>query len=322
MNGCLRIVLIFLGLSLLVVLIGPMVIPLPPLADTVPPRELADPDSSFVDVDGLQLHYKVKGQGEPTLVLLHGFGASVFSWRKVMAPLSESGTVIAFDRPGFGLTARPMPGEYGDQKPYSPEAQAELTVALMDELGVEKAVLAGHSAGGGLAALTALEHPERVQALVLEDAAIYGQGGTPRWLHPVLATPQMNRRGPLIVRSLVRWGEAVIRFAWEDPDRITMELVSGYKKPLQADNWDQALWELILASHPLGLEEQLGDITVPTLVVSGAHDRIVPPENSTRLARELPNAELVVISNCGHVPHEECPEEFVQPVVDFVSAQP
>ena len=105
----------------------------------------------------------------PTLVLLHGLAASVFSWREVMEPLSAVGTVIAFDRPAFGLTGRPMPGDWADENPYSPEIQPNLTVSLMDKLGMEKAVLVGHSAGGTIAVHTALRHPDRVEALVLVD---------------------------------------------------------------------------------------------------------------------------------------------------------
>jgi len=322
MRGCLRIALILVALFLLLLVVGPFLIPVHPSEDRLPPAELADADSLFVDVNGLWVHYKTVGQGDPTLVLLHGFGASVFSWRKVMAPLADVGTVIAFDRPAFGLTERTMPDEWSGQNPYSREAQADLTVALMDELGVEKAVLIGHSAGGTIAVLTALRYPERVQALVLEDAAIYQQGGTPGWLRPLLLTPQMSRVGPLMVRSSVSWGEAVIRTAWNDPNKITMELVSGYRKPLQAENWDRALWELILATHPLDLEAHLGDISVPTLVTTGEGDRIVPSDQSVRLEAELPNAELVVIPVCGHVPHEECPGPFLSAVTDFVGDLP
>jgi pimeloyl-ACP methyl ester carboxylesterase len=272
-----------------------------------------------VDVDGLSVHYKVVGQGEPTILLLHGFAASVFSWRKVMEPLGEMGTVIAFDRPAFGLTERPMPGEWADENPYTPEAQANLTVRLMDELGVERAVLVGHSAGGSIALLTTLCYPERVEALVLEDASVYEVNGAPEWLHPLLHIPQMDRLGPVMVRSLVLWGEAAIRTACHDPDKITVELVSGYKKPLQAENWDRALWELVLASHPLGLGDRLEEVTVPVLVVTGEHDRIVLARNSERLAEELPRADLAVIPNCGHVPHEECPSLFLEAVSDFLA---
>ena len=292
------------------------------VADTVPVEQLAESDSLFVDVDGLQVHYKVAGEDDRTLVLLHGFAASVFSWRKVMEPLSEAGTVIAFDRPAFGLTQRPMPGVWGVQNPYSPEAQADLTVALMDELGVEKAVLVGHSAGGTVALLTALRYGERVEALILEDASVYERSGTPEWMQPILRTPPVSRLGPLAVRSITLWGEAAIRTAWDDPDKITVELISGYKKPLEAENWDRALWELVLASHPLNLEERLDELSVPVLVITGERDRIVLTRNSERLAAELPGAELVVMPDCGHVPHEECPEGFLQATTGFLSRLP
>jgi pimeloyl-ACP methyl ester carboxylesterase len=322
MKRCLHLALILLALLLCLLLVGPLLIPGASLEGTVRPEQLGDPDSLFIDVDDLQVHYKMAGRGEYTLVLLHGFGASIYSWREVMAPLAARGTVISFDRPAFGLTERPMPGEWSGDNPYSPEAQADLTVALMDELGVERAVLVGHSCGGTIAVLTALRHPERVAALVLVDAAIYTQGGTPSWLRPVLATPQMRGLGPLMVRSIVGWGEAVISRAWNDPDRITPELLSGYKKPLQAEDWDRALWEFVLTSHPLGLDEQLDSIQVPALVITGDNDRIVPTQESERLAAELPNSQLVVIPHCGHVPQEERPEEFLQAVTGFVTELP
>jgi pimeloyl-ACP methyl ester carboxylesterase len=322
MKGCLRTFLILVSLSLLAVVIGPLVLPLPPPEDTLPPQELADLDSLFAEVDGLEVHYKLAGEGEPAFVLLHGFAASAFSWRKVTEPLGGLGYVIAFDRPAFGLTERPMPDEWSGENPYSPEAQSDLTIALMDELGVEKAVLVGHSAGGTIAAFTALRHPGRVEALILEDAAIYTQGGTPGWVRPLLLTPQMRRLGPVLVRSIARWGEGVIERAWDDPEKITLELLSGYKKPLEAENWDRALWEFTLASHPLGLGARLQEITVPVLVVSGDNDRIVPTEESVRLAEELPHAELVVIPRCGHVPHEECPGAFLHAVADFMGRLP
>jgi pimeloyl-ACP methyl ester carboxylesterase len=322
MRGARPIALIVAALVLFLIVVCPFVIPVPALGETVPPEELADPDSLFAEVNGLRVHYKEAGQGEPAIVLLHGFGASVYSWRETMAPLGDVGTVIAFDRPGFGLTSRPLPGEWGGENPYTPEAQADLTVALMEKLGVERAVLMGHSAGGTIALLTALRHPERVQALVLVDAAVYGQTGTPDWLRPLLLFPPMRRWGPFLARFLVRSAEAVIRTAWSDPDKITMELLSGYKKPLQAQNWDRALWELILASHPLGLEAQLDQVMVPTLVITGGDDRIVPADNSERLASELPDAELVVIPDCGHVPQEECPGTFLRAVTAFLEELP
>jgi pimeloyl-ACP methyl ester carboxylesterase len=300
-------------------LAGPLVLPMAGVRGAVPVEQLAEPDSQFVDVDGLRVHYKVIGQGEPTIILLHGFAASVFSWHKVMGPLGEEGTVVAFDRPAFGLTERPMPGEWPGENPYSPEAQADLTVGLMDELGVDRAVLVGHSAGGTTALLTALRYPERVQALVLEGAAVYDYAATPDWLSPLLGTSLLRRVGPLLVRSVTLLGEAVIREAWSDPDKITVELISGYRKPLQAENWDRALWEVVVARHPLGLDERLDEVSVPALVLTGENDRIVPTRSSERLAAELPRAELVVVPGCGHVPHEECPGAFLEAVSGFLA---
>jgi len=286
----------------------------------MPVEQLADPDSRFADLNGVKVHYKVAGEGQPAVVLLHGFAASLFSWREVIGPLAESHTVVAFDRPGFGLTERPLPGEWEGQSPYSPEAQADLTVALMDELGIDRAVLVGNSAGGTVAALTALRYPERVEALVLVDPAIYQGGmqfpGVVRWL---LGTPQARRLGPLFVRSIRDWGLEFGRSAWHDPSKITDEIWDGYTKPLQAENWDKGLYEVTLASRSLGLDKQLDEIQVPVLVVTGDDDRIVPTEQSIRLAGELPSAELALAPNCGHVPHEECPEFFLAVVNRFLA---
>ena len=87
------------------------------------------------------MHTKTAGQGELPLVLLHGFGASTYTWREVWEPLAQDHPVVAFDRPAFGLTERPMPGDWAGRSPYSAEAQVDQTVALMDKLGIDQAVL-------------------------------------------------------------------------------------------------------------------------------------------------------------------------------------
>jgi pimeloyl-ACP methyl ester carboxylesterase len=315
-----KIIAAVVTLLLLVLIVGPFLVPVSPLEDTVPPKELADADSRFIQVNGLEVHYKTRGAGEPNLLLLHGFAASVFSWREVMAPLGEVGAVVAFDRPAFGLTERPMPGEWQGESPYTPKAQVALTVALMDALGIQKAVLVGNSAGGTIAVLTALRHPERVEALVLVDAAIYAGGGSPAFLRPLLRTPQMRRLGPLFARAIKNWGEDFGRSAWHDPAKLTPKIWAGYKKPLQAENWDRALWQLTVDSRSPNLAERLDEIQIPVLVVTGDDDRIVPTGQSLRLADELPNAQLALIPDCGHVPHEECPQAFLQAARAFLES--
>ena len=314
-----HVLLIVLAALAALVLVGPLLLPVPSLTGTVPPQELADADSRFIDVAGLNVHYRMMGEGSPTLVLLHGFAASTFSWREVMELLSAQATVVAFDRPSSGLTERPMPGDWpAGESPYSRTAQADQTIALMDALGIERAVLVGNSAGGTIAVLTALLHPERVQALVLVDAAIYTEGGAPTWLLPLLATPHMRRIGPLLVRSIQTRGERLLELAWHDPSKITDDVRAGYRQPLRAQNWDRALWELIVAARALDLPAELDQITVPTLVITGDDDRIVPTDESIRLAGEMSNTELVVIPACGHTPQEECPEAFLEAVTGFL----
>jgi pimeloyl-ACP methyl ester carboxylesterase len=312
-----RILLALLIILLLGVLVGPFLIPVQPLEETFPPQALADPDSQFIEINGLSIHVKTAGEGEPVFVLLHGFGASLYSWQAVMQPLSQLGTVIAFDRPAFGLTERPL--TWQGQNPYSHEAQVALVIGLMDHFGVEQAILAGNSAGGTVAMQTALAYPERVSALILVDPAVYTGGGAPVWVRPLLATPQMRHLGPLVARQIQRRGPELIDLAWHDSSQIPPETLENYQKPLQVENWDKALWEFTLASRPSGLDKRLGEFGLPVLVITGDDDRIVPTADSIRLAGELPNAQLVVIPNAGHVPHEERPTEFMEAVTSFMS---
>jgi pimeloyl-ACP methyl ester carboxylesterase len=239
-----------------------------------------------------------------------------------MAPLSQLGTVVAFDRPAFGLTERPLPGQWQGENPYTTEAQVSLTLALMDKLGVPQAILVGNSAGGTIAMLTALRAPERVPALILVSPAVYGGGGAPSWVRLLSGLPQVRRIGPWLVRSLVARLEDSLPSAWHDPSKITSEVWVGYKKPLQAENWDRAFWEFTLAGRPQDIDKQLDRITLPTLVVTGDDDRWVPTAQSVRLGQELPKAELAVIPNCGHVSQEECPQKFMAAVTSFLAEMP
>ena len=304
-----------------ILLIAPLLYPVAPLTGTVPERELADPDSRFVEVNGVTVHYKEMGQGEPVFILLHGFGASEFSWREVMEPLSTSGRVIAYDRPAFGLTERPMEGNWTGTNPYSVQGNVELLDGLMDELGVDKAILVGNSAGGEIAAAYAIEHPERVQGLVLVDPAVGdgSRGPFPQWAVSLMASPQIRHIAPLLVRTIAgEMGNDTIRMAWHDPSRIDPEVYEGYRKPLKANNWDKALYEFTIAGNPVNYSGRLADLTMPVLVVTGDDDRIVPTEQSIQLSREIPGAELVVLKDCGHVPQEECPDQFMTSMQSFL----
>jgi pimeloyl-ACP methyl ester carboxylesterase len=132
----------------------------------------------------------------------------------------------------------------------------------------------------------------------------------------------MDRLGPLLARTIATRGEAFLKSAYHDPSLVTEEIMVGYKRPLQVENWDQALWAFTKASRPLGLDQKVEQISVPTLVIMGDDDRIVPTEDSLRLAKEIPGARLVVIEACGHLPQEECPGEFLDAVGAFGESLP
>lgn len=297
--------------------IVPLVLPIGELADTVPERELARSDSAFVRIGELDVHVLEQGSGEPAIILLHGFGASVLNWEDVRRPLSELGRTVAFDRPGFGLTSRPL--EWEGVNPYGMDGQLALLDDLMTALDVEAAILVGHSAGGTLAAKFALERPERTLGLVLSSPAIHESGGPPAWARPLLHTPQMNRLGPLVMRQFAgEPGEGLIRSAWSDPSRISLEVLERYRVPLRAENWDYALWELTKASRPTFVSGRLASLAVPTLVITGADDEIVPVEHSRAVAAGIPDARLEILPACGHVAHEECPTKFLAAVSPFI----
>jgi pimeloyl-ACP methyl ester carboxylesterase len=305
------------------IVVVPFFVAAPPLENTITEQELASSNSLFVDVNDVTLHYKETpptAETDLTFILLHGFGSSLATWNNVTADLSQYGRVIAFDRPAFGLTERPLRGTWEGTNPYSPEGQVELTLGLMDELGIDKAVLVGNSAGGAIAAQVALEHPGRVAGLILVDAAIYQGGGSPAWVRPFLYTPQMNRVGPLIMRQFGgEPGENFLRSAWSNPENIPESTWESYREPLRVNDWDKALWELTKASRRPNFVNKLTSLDAPTLVLNGADDKIVSLELSERLSQAIPGAAFVQFESCGHLPQEECPEPFMQAVEEWLA---
>jgi pimeloyl-ACP methyl ester carboxylesterase len=311
-------VLFWVVLSLIILaLIVPLLIPVPPLENTRPVEALADPDSLFATIDGINFHYKTAGAAGPDLVLLHGFGASQYSWREVMPALAENHTVYAYDRLAFGLTERPA--TWTGDNPYTPAASIRQLGLLLDSWMVSEAILIGNSAGGAVAMEYALAHPDQIKALILVSPAL--GGGSPlagyAWLY---ATPQIQRLGPLLVRGIQDSGLETIDQAWHDPSKQPADTIPLYTKPLQAENWDLALWYLSTTGEASSLPERLGEFSLPILVITGDDDRIVPTQSTVEVARKLPRAELVVLENCGHVPQEECPEAFLQAVLSFIGS--
>lgn len=313
---------------ILLLLIGPFLLPVTPLKDTRPAAGLAGPDSSFTVSTGLNVHYvgmdgsTADGpQLRQPLVLLHGYLFNTDSFRDVQPQLAAAGPVVSFDRPGFGLTDRPTRANFGDGvNPYSTEGQVELTRGFLDSLGIDRAVLFGHSSGAVAAIDFALAHPERVAGLVLVAPAVTGNASAPAWLGPVLRSPQMNRVGPLLMRQLAGDpGGGFMSANWGNPDRIDDAAVRAFHRNFAVDDWDRGLWEVSRASSDPDFLDRLGTLSQPVLLLAGGLDTIVPALDTQQLSGHFPDATFRLLDDCGHVVHEECADEVSAMTLDWLA---
>jgi len=314
-------VLLFFVLIILLLIFGPLIMPLPPLDGIQPVSELLYDDSQFVDINGVNIHYQEKiseTKSKTLILLLHGFGSSTYSWQRIIEPLSKFGTVIAYDRPAFGLTERVTPGVDINYNPYPLSYQPEIINFFIEQNNIEKVILIGNSAGGTVAIQAALDYPEKIDGLILISPAVYGGGGAPKWIKPLLNLPQMDRLGPVLVRTIRERGLELLKMAWANPENIQPQDLENYQKPLSVDGWDVALWEFTKVNGDNNLESRLNEIQIPVVVISGAQDKIIPPDQSEKLSSELLNSEIFILPNCGHVPQEECPIELMEIIDDYL----
>ncbi len=223
------------------------------------------PADRFVRVGEQLVHVEQAGEGEP-VVLIHGFGASTYSWRKVMPALGASHRVVAIDLNGFGYTQRPA-----SRASYTREAQGKLVLGTMDALGIDRAHIVGHSYGGGLTLYLASRHPERFRTMVLVDssAPTYSDDRRSRAaaLRPLDA---LFVRAFALRPSAVRKG--LLRSFYDD-SLVTPELVQAYLDRLAVEGVSDAFYGLT-APAPPGEPVELEKIEVPALVVWGAHDEL------------------------------------------------
>lgn len=303
-------------------LIVPMVIPFDS-SGTKTNIEAAGVNAEFAMINDINVHIDTeaysgnRAENVPLFILLHGFGASTFSWRYVMDSMSKQGEVLAYDRPGFGFTDRPT--SWTGANPYGFEGNFEILDGLIAEFGKDQEViLVGHSAGGSLAAEYARLNPEKVQRLILVAPAVYSNGTGTSWINPLKVIPQIDRLGPFLVREIATSGQDLLKRSYYDQSQLTEEVRQGYTAPLQIKGWERAFWEFSTAPRDSKLVENLDSINQPTLLITGKFDEVVPTANTEKLATEIKNNKLVLVPKSAHLPQEEQPNIFNSEVATWV----
>lgn len=272
----------------------------------------APPPSDFIEVDGQIVHYRDQGpSGDPLpLVLIHGTSASLHTWEGWVAGLSTARRVISFDLPGFGLTGPNAEGDYTDAR------YVAFVRGLLARLGVERAIVVGNSLGGEIAWQLALADPARVAGLVLVDAA--GHKFEPESLPlgfriariPVLREPM---RWVLPRRAI----EDSVLDVYGDPSRVTAALVDRYYELALREGNRVALMRRMDQLAP-GPVERLPEIKVPTLILWGGRDRLIPLRWGEAFNQAIPGSRLVVFPKLGHVPQEEDPAATLAALRDWL----
>jgi len=269
--------------------------------------------SQFITVRGMQVHLRDEGSREDPvpIVLLHGTGASLHTWEGWTRELTRERRVIRFDLPGFGLTG-PSPDGV-----YTVESYIDTVLAVADTLGVQRFVLAGNSLGGYVAWATAVLHPERVERLILVDAAGYPfESQSVPLAFRIARTPLLN----VLMRDVLPRGvvERSLRDVYGDPTRVMPELVDRYFDLTTRAGNRAALVARFDQTKPGSLATRVREIQVPTLILWGGKDRLIPLENGARFARDIEGSQLVVFDTLGHVPHEEDPARTIAAVLPFI----
>ena len=300
---------------LLVLLIAPFFVP-NASSGTENYRQVAGPMATFTNVGGVEIHYqKLAYSGDcncqpPLILLLHGFGASNFTWRDIARPLTKFGQVVAFERPAYGFTERPT--SWSGLNPFSDEYVLDVLSSLVERFGTNrKIVLVGHSAGANLATQWAQAHPSDVSSLILLAPAVLTSGGLPGWLKPVTYLPEVAHLGPVLVGQVAQFGDSIIRSSFVNQSVVTPSVLAGYHAPLQIRGWESALWRSTLGERNSAFKDHLSEMKTATLIITGDQDTIVPTEQSKQLAKIMPNAQLVVIPKAGHLAHEEYPLQIL-----------
>lgn len=314
--------------GLLVLALIPFLLDVPAGADASAESLLATgaaPNATVVTVEGRRTVVATAGRSsDPALVLIHGFGGSTFGWRHVMEPLAASGWyVVALDLPGFGLAEKGWGGAYDHA------SHARFVLAVMNQMQINQAVLAGHSMGGNVVSWVAALAPERIRALALIDAAIVSPTVTPSTAaSTALSLPTLRRATRILIRSAfteATFGE-LLSSAFAVKSAATPETIRGYAAASQLEDWDLALLGILRDAGANALPAPIEEIVahsgaaIPTLILWGSEDSWVPISASESLRDALPAATYVVLPGLGHVPFEEAPVAFTTALQEWLAA--
>lgn len=266
-------------------------------------------DDRMMEIAGAKVRVRIEGpEDAPPIILMHGFIYSLETWDAWAAALKTDHRVIRFDLLGHGLSG-PDP-----QRRYSPEERAAFVGDIMDALGVERAIIGGNSLGGLAAWRFASTAPERVEALIMVSPGGYpanGVGDTPLSPPPPMA---------LFLRTAPEAGVALsLGNIYGDDSKVTPEKVKlvgeMMRQPGNGEAFVQSIEEFSLPDP----EPMLKSITAPTLILWGAADIIIPPDNGRKMAAAIPNSKLIYYDGVGHVAQEEAPEETIADVKAFLA---
>ncbi len=280
------------------------------VADYVPHSD----HSHFINVEGARLHYQEFGErANPTLVLIHGYTASLFVWHKVAPQLADAGFhVIAVDLIGFGYSEKPR---WFD---YSIQSQARMVSRFMNRLGIGRATLVGSSYGGAVAMTLCLDCPEYVEKLVLIDPVCNDEVKN----HPILRLAAIRGVGEVITPFLVD-SRAMMRrrmratLSPANHHLITSERISNVRRPIAAADGHHAVLATSRNWRANRIEQDAHMISQPTLIIWGEQDTVIGIHNGYNLHDSILNSRFVILKNCGHVPAEEKSELVSELVTEF-----
>ena len=270
----------------------------------------ANAQSAFVDVDGMQVHYRDTGAGAPApLLLLHGNSSSLHTWDAWAAHFEGTRRVVRLDLPGFGLTG-PDP-----EKRYGFKSLTGFLARFCDKLGLPQADVAGNSHGGRLAWAFAAQYPERVHKLILLDAAGYPLSHLSTWLARIRGSlPVLFLANYLTPRFVVG---IAIRGTYGDKSKVTDAMIDHYHG-LQLRAGNRAAMGEMMTIYGVDDRKMIRDVKAPTLLQWGSADRVFSTGDAERFHQDIPGSKLLIYEGVGHLPMEEAPEATARDAQAFL----